>query len=307
LIRAAAHSRRITLIADPVSWTREAQRLTALSLQAEGMPMPRIENRQTGGNTRDPIPLPAAELAARLNRTMDRWVLDAIHRHIEAYCASGQDFGWRIGIEAHADLRQAMAAVWQGWHGAFLADHALLARFLQLVVCALDSDDSLDAANVLVGPVTLDALIRGTAVACMIASDWQATTPHGARPGNLMRQRAAGDWRGHSCGASRIDGKPLALCAIEFVWQTEFVILSLQGSLKVATEAEEAFSALDPTQPPLTDTAGTGQLILTIDDALRDAAKAGPVALHALLEAAEAGHFASRRRAILPIDPRNVA
>lgn len=307
LIRAAAHSRRITLIADPASWNREAQRLTALSLQAEGMPMPRIENRQTGGNTRDPLSLPAAQLASRLNQAMDRWMLDAIHRHIEAYCATGQDFGWRIGIEAHDDLRHAMAAVWQGWHASFIADPALLARFLQLMVCAVDADDSLDSASVLVGPITLDALIRGTAVACMIASDWQATTPHGVRPGNLKRQRAAGDWCGHSCGASRIDGKPLALCAADFMWQTEFVILSLQGSLKVATEAEEAFSTLDPSQPPLTDTAGSGQLIMTIDDALRDAAKAGPAALHALLEAAETGHFAARRHAILPIDRENAA
>ncbi|MPS67229.1 MAG: hypothetical protein E2586_01860 [Novosphingobium sp.] len=217
LIRAAAHSRRITLLVDPASWRREAQRLTSASPQAQNMPLPAIDNRQTGGNTRDPLNLQANDLAAMLNRAMDRWVLDAIHRHICEYCASGRDDGWRIGIDAHGDLRQAMQAVWHGWHAAFLAEPELLSRFLQLLICAIDSDDNLDAANVLVGPAALDAAIRGTAVACMIASDWQATVPHGQRPGNLKRQRETGEWRGHSCGASMIDGKPLAVCAADFM------------------------------------------------------------------------------------------
>lgn len=307
LIRLAAHSDHVTLVADPADWNGELQRLTTASPQAQGMPSPQIVNKQLAGASIEPVTLPTTALAAMLHQAMDRWVLQAIDQHLQSYCTSGRDAGWRINIEAHKDVRAAMRQVWNGWHASFLTDPALLARFLQLTVCALDDAASIDVASVLVGPNNLDALIRGTAVACMIASNWAPTAPHGARPGNLRRSRAAGDWHGHSCGATLIDGRPLAVCAVDFMWQTEFVILTMPGSLQIVSDAEAAFSLIDPAQPSLSNPAGAGQLFMTIDNDLLVAAKAGSAELAALLERIEARHFADRKRAIMPIDQEDAA
>jgi hypothetical protein len=307
LIRLAAHSDHVTLVADPALWNSELQRLTTASPQAQGMPAPQIVNKQIAGASTEPVTLQTTALAATLHHAMDRWVLHAIDHHLQNYCASGRDAGWRINIEAHKNVRAAMRQIWNSWHVDFLANPQLLARFLQLTICALDSDADIDVASVLVGPNNLDVLIRGTAVACMIASTWAPTAPHGVRPGNLRRSRAAGDWHGHSCVASMIDGRSLAVCAVDFMWQTEFVILAMPGSLQVASEAEVAFSFTDPAQPSLSNPAGAGQLFMTIDNDLLAAAKAGPAELAALLERIEQRHFEDRKRAILPIDQEDAA
>ncbi|MPS67228.1 MAG: hypothetical protein E2586_01855 [Novosphingobium sp.] len=75
----------------------------------------------------------------------------------------------------------------------------------------------------------------------------------------------------------------------------------------MAIEAEESFGSLDRSQPSLADPSGAGQLIMTIDADLLAAAKAGPAALHALLQAAEDRHFAARRRAIVTTVSGNAA
>src|SRR5690606_6631310 len=81
LVRAAAHSARTKLLADPALWQPEAARLTSNSLHAEGMNMPHIENTAPGGNNLYPEVHSAELLAQRLHQAMDRWTLTAIDRH----------------------------------------------------------------------------------------------------------------------------------------------------------------------------------------------------------------------------------
>jgi hypothetical protein len=303
LLRIAAHSNKVALLANPGQWRGHAERFTEMSPQAQGMPLPRIENRSGGGDTQDPLSRTQDALAAVLHASLDRATLGLIHSHIADYCASGRDARQRIGVEAATDLRQAMAPIWEDWVGRFNADPALLARFLRLMISAPDCDISNEAAGVLVGPERLDSLVRGTAVALMIAAAWDATAPHGARPGNLLRSRNGGDWRGHGCGADMIDGIPIAHRAADFMWQTEFVILSVQSSLEAAVKAEEAFGTTEPgpaEQPGLDETRGTGLMIMTIDTAFRMAVGSGRDALRTLLETNEARHFADLNRAIIP-------
>ena len=306
IIRLAAHAQQCKIIADPGQWRQFAGGLSSESLHAEGLRMPNIEAGIPGAVNRDPVELDPIYLASALHDGLDRWTIDAIDRHIDDYLATGRDASARVGFVASLALRHQMRSVWQGWKVNFDANPALLARFFRLLTCALDDDGSIETAHVLVGPAKLTPLIRGTAVALAIATGWQTTAPHLNRPGNLLRQRDnATTWSGHSCAADQIDGKAMSLAAASFMWRTQFVILSVRGSVDLASQAEERFSITKSDQPGISDPAGAGQILMSIDAAFIAAAEAGPAALVGLLERVERTHFERLEAAIVIMAPED--
>ena len=239
-------------------------------------------------------------MAQIVHRALDRWTLKAIDDHLQDYFVSGRDSGSKIGFPTAQPLRLKMLAAWQLWLASLYADPTLLARFLQLLVCAVDDDESIEMARVLVGRVKIGSLIRGTAVALAIAVGWETVRPHLARPGNLLRERAgAAPWTGHSCAADQIDGKAISLCAASFMWQTQFVILSVRGSIDFTALAEEFFSTTQMAQPGFSEPDGSGQIIMSIDTAFVVAMAAGVAALGDLLASVQSTHFEKLGRSIV--------
>jgi hypothetical protein len=91
----------------------------------------------------------------------------------------------------------------------------------------------------------------------------------------------------------------MPVCAGTFMWQTNFVILSVRGSLTLAAVAQEAFSIVEAEQPRLSQPDGSGQITMTIDADFMAAADTGPAAIHELLKRVEERHFRKLEKAIV--------
>jgi hypothetical protein len=264
------------------------------------MDMPEIVGGNPGGAARDPIEVEPTILARRIHRSLDAWMLNQVDKHLQPFFASNTDPGRKINLIVAANLRAPMAATWNNWHALFTDDPGLLNHFLRLMICAVDEEDSFDAAQVLVGPSKLSAIVRGTAVALAIAAAWQTTAPKGARPGNLVRARNPDiAWTGHGCAADMINGMDMSLCAGSYMWRTQFVILVVKGAIELGQGAEQAFAHVDVEQPGLSDTAGSGPVIMSISRSFSDAVVVGIDALRALLVDIETRHFETLEQSIV--------
>lgn len=262
--------------------------------------MPAIVAGNPGGAAQDPVPLPPDILARRIHRSLDAWLLERLDTHLQPFFASNADPGRPINVKIAQDLRDAMAATWAVWHASFTDDPALLNHFLRLMICAVDEDDHRDAAQILVGPSKWPVILRGTAVALAIAAAWDATSPKSERPGNLVRLRDGdSEWAGHGCAADMINGDEMSLCAASFMWQTQFVILVVKTAIEVSRIAERPFAQIDTDQPGLSDTDGSGPVIMSISRDFIEAAAAGLAELRTLLAAAEARHFEALEKTIM--------
>lgn len=303
ILRVACHSRVSRLHAAPALWTQHVRTLSSDSQHAEGMAMPTIVGGNPGGAAQNPEEVGSDILARRIHRSLDAWLLGRLNAHLQPFFASNADPSRHIGLTVGADLRAAMAAIWADWQASFADDPALLNHFLRLMICAVDDDDSRGAAQVLVGPTKWKEIVRGTTVALAIAAAWQTTSPKGAGPGNLVRQRDGDSaWTGHGCAANLINGSDMSLCAASYVWQTQFVILIVKGTIEVARIAERAFAQIETDQPALSDTVGAGPVIMSINREFSDSVAAGLAELRALLAVVEARHFAVLDKAILKGD-----
>jgi hypothetical protein len=299
ILRVACHSQQIKMHASPALWGERVRRLGAESLHAEGMMTPTIVAGVPGGAGQDAEEFPSERLARILHQSLDAWMIGKVNDHLVDYLATGADPGHRVGLSIARELRHAMVATWEAWRVAFDDDPALRSHFLRLMVCAVDDAGDRDVAQVLVGPTKLSAIIRGAAVALAIATSWRTTAPSLAGPGNLLRAReGAGAWAGHGCVADRIDGKPMMLCAGDFMWQTQFVILTVMGTVELAKRANTSFSEVRIEQPSLSQTDGSGPVIMSISEAFRSAASDGIAAFAAMLADVEARHFSRLQLAI---------
>lgn len=293
ILRMACHGQQVKLYADPARWREYVCRLSADSPHAVGMSMPKILGGNPGGAAHNPETISATRLARQLNERLDSWMLQRIHRHLDQFLRTGADPGHSVGLMVAPDLRQLMSETWGDWREEFQDAPALLNRFLRLMVCAIDDDDELDAAQVLVGPNKLSTIIRGTAVSLAIAASWQVTKPKHSRPGNLRRERVgAPEWSGHICAADRINGKAMPLCAGSYMWQTDFVILNVEGTIEVSQRAETTFAQIDSDQPAFNETRGSGPVLMWISAAFSEAVEAGATALAAMLVDVEDRHAA---------------
>ncbi|MER9483259.1 hypothetical protein NKI74_28455 [Mesorhizobium sp. M0494] len=300
VLRVACHSNNCRLHAAPGQWSQHVRALSLESKHAEGMAMPAIVAGNPGGAAQNPIMLPPDILARRIHRSLDSWLLERLDAHLQPFFASNTDPGRPINLKIATDLRAVMAATWATWHASFTDEPVLLGHFLRLMICAVDDDDNRDAAQILVGPNKWAVILRGTAVALAIAAAWEATSPKGIRPGNLVRLRNGDSaWAGHGCAADMINGDEMSLCAASFMWQTQFVILVVKSAIEVSRIAERPFARVDTDQPGLSETAGSGPVIMSISRDFIDAVAAGLVELRALLAAVEARHFEALEKTIV--------
>ena len=239
-------------------------------------------------------------MARQIHRALDSWLLERLSAHLLPFFASNADPGRSIGLAVAPDLRATMAETWAEWSAAFGDDAALLSHFLRLMICAVDDDDNRDAGQVLVGPTKWKEIARGTAVALAIAAAWQTTSPKSTGPGNLVRMRDGdSDWSGHGCAADLINGSDMSLCAATYMWQTQFVLLIVKGTIEVARSAERPFAQVDTDQPALSNTEGSGPVIMSINREFSEAVALGLVELRALLAAVETRHFEALDKAIM--------
>ena len=299
ILRVACHSRVGRLHAAPALWTPHVRALSLDSLHAEGMAMPTIVGGNPGGAAQDPEEVAPDILARRIHRSLDAWMLGRLNAHLQPFFGSNADPGRQVGLTVAYNLRVAMAATWADWQPSFADDPTLLNHFLRLMICAVDNEDSRDAAQVLVGPTKWKEIVRGTTVALAIAAAWKTTSPKGAGPGNLVRERNGDSaWAGHGCAADLINGRDMSLCAASYMWQTQFVILTVRGTIEVARVAERAFAQIESDQPALSDTDGGGPVIMSINRDFSDAVAAGLTESRAFLAAVEARHFEILDKAI---------
>jgi hypothetical protein len=300
VLRVACHSSNCRLHAEPGLWSQLVRELSLESPHAEGMAMPEIIAGNPGGAAQDPASLPPDILARRIHRSLDSWLLERLEAHLQPFFASNADPGRLINVKIAQNLRAAMATTWAVWHALFNDDPALLNHFLRLMICAVDEDDHRGAAQILVGPIKWPLILRGTAVVLAIAAAWEATSPKSARPGNLVRLRDGdSEWAGHGCAADMINGDEMSLCAASFMWQTQFVILVVKSAIEVGRIAERSFAQIDTDQPGLSDTDGSGPVIMSISRDFIDAVAAGLAALRALLATVEERHFEALGKTIM--------
>ena len=296
ILRVVAHAPQAQVYADRLAWADGWKRLTAKSLHGSGLSMPLIEGGNPGGAAQERDTTSAARLAAKVHRELDKWMLQRIDAHLGNFLLNEDDPEGAIGLEIAADLRGLMRVTWQGWREAFEDDRALLQRFLRLVASATDEDS--DAVQVLVGPRKVNAIICGTALSLAIATVWGQTAPRRARPGNLLRQIAGGERTGHGCAADRIQGQRTIRRAEAHAWETNFVLLALEGTLDLARQAEVAFANVETSQPSLAETTGSGPLIMWITEPLITALGQGTGAVAELLAELERRHAAVLTEAI---------
>jgi len=303
VLRLAVHSAQVEMKGDVGLWRTFAEDRTSRSAHGKNFRIPPLSAGMPEGVGQHPETAADAQLAQRLDRALNRWILDAVDAGLTRYIETGVDEGSVITLRAHETLRAAMAPLWAGWRARFQAEPDLLDRFLRLTVCAPDTEESAAEARVLVGPQKSADILRATAVAVMIAAGWTRVSPAHAAPGNLALTRPNGGWTGHACGADLIDRQPLALQAARFLWLTNFVVLPLtDSSVSVAFDAEASFSATPDATLTLA-TVGQPNFILTTDPVFRQAAAAGLDALAAHLTAAEGTHFAKQRDAVEEVQP----
>ena len=299
ILRVACHSRTCRLHATPALWSAYVRALSLESPHAEGMAMPTIVGGNPGGAAQNPITIASDILARQIHRSLDSWLLEQLHAHLVPFFASNADPGRAIGLAIAPDLRGAMAEAWAEWHAEFGDDSALLSHFLRLMICAVDDDDNRAAGQVLVGPIKWKEIVRGTAVALAIAAAWQTTSPKSAGPGNLVRLRNGdSDWVGHGCAADLINGNDMSLCAATYMWRTQFVILIVKATIEVARSAARPFAQIETDQPALSETDGSGPVIMSINREFSEAVEAGLAELRALLVAIETRHYEALGKAI---------
>lgn len=297
--RLTIHAPRVDLLCDVARWQPFLSALSSNSSSAGGLRPPRL--RALGGLTSilNPVTMPPDHLAAEINRSLDRWLLDAVHRHLTRYIAQGEDPGRAVSFAAAADLRQQMAPIWQSWFQRFQADPALLTRFLGLAVCAKDEPGAAGEALALAGPLLLPSIVRACAVALAVATAWQVTGPSGVHPGNLAHDANGTGRTGHACAASYIDGEEMALIALHHAWTTEFVLLPMQSvPPTVIADANRSLGRSDADTLLLGQPGTDGKLMLAVDSKFRTAASTSAAVLSGLLRKVEDEHFARKRAAI---------
>ncbi|RWG14586.1 MAG: hypothetical protein EOQ55_23645 [Mesorhizobium sp.] len=299
IARLAIHADRALLVANVPAWRAFLIRLSIESNHAEDLRLPTLRALGADGAILNPVLMPVDAASTELNDAMDQWVLAAIDVHLQAYFATGADPGRKIQFRTEAALRASMRDIWAEWRASFNGAPALLARFLRLILCALDDDDSEDEARVLVGPLKLKGLIRATTVALAVASGWRAMTPHGTRPGNLSRAFADQIHTGHACAADMINGESMALSAAKFMWRTNFVVLPMvHKPTEFSALSDTSLAKIEDGIPRLTEVDDRLNVVLTVDDAFVGAVGAGADALTALLMQAQEFHFSRMNKAI---------
>lgn len=298
LARFAVHAPRVTLFLDVAQWRPFLERASTRSPNASDFTLPSL--RALGGDASILNLTVGApdEVAARLHGAMDGWLLERIDSHLSRYLAHGDDPGRAVSIVAAADLRAQMRPLWENWKAAFTADPVLLARFLNLAICARDDGAPAWEATVLAGPRLLSSLIRVCAAGLAVATAWQNTTPRGVHPGNLGRATDASTRTGHACGAALIEGEEMAIAALQHMWSTDFVLLPMQAlPPAMFSRANVSLARSGSGALSLTDV-GDGRLMLTLDRTFRAAAEAGLAPLADLLQSLEEQHFAALQRSI---------
>lgn len=299
--RLVIHASRTDLLGDVARWQPLITKLSSDSPSAAGLRQPRL--RALGGDPsiQAPVTMPPDAVAAQINRALDRWLLEAVDRHLTRYIEQGLDPGRAVSFVAAADLRQQMAQIWRNWSQQFQRDPALLARFLGLAVCAKDEPMAASEASVLAGPLLIAPIIRACAVALAVATAWQVTAPRGAHPGNLARDANGTGRTGHACSAGYIDSEEMALVALRHAWTTEFVLLPMQSVPPTLIAGANASLGSAGAGIPLLGQAGAdGKLMLTVDSRFRQAASTSAATLSRLLLEIEENHFARLRAAIEP-------
>lgn len=296
ILRVAVHASHATVHANPLEWADPWTLLTTKSPHARGIVMPKLIGGNPGGAWQVRESTSSARLAGIVHRNLDSWILTQLDNHVSGFFVNEDDPGGHIGLEIAPDIRALMRETWRTWREAFMDDRDLLARFLRLLVSATDDDG--DDVQVLVGPLKLPAIIGGTALALSIAAVWGETAPRGARPGNLLRRIADIERTGYGCAPDRILGKRPGTCASTHDWQTNFVLLALEGRFDLAKKAEEPFGVIEAGQPSLTDTSGAGPMMMWLTHELIQALSDGADAVRALLDTIEQQHFALLSTAI---------
>lgn len=297
--RFACHATNARLVASSPTWGDWLARVSIDSPHTADFAMPSLIQDERGGGARNPKLFEPERLAKKIHDSLDGWLLAQIAGRIERFIETGDDPGRLISFEAAADLRAEMGATWPRWREKFEDCSALLNCFLRLLICADEGGDH-DSAQVLVGPKRLAAMVRGTAVALVVAAAWGSTEPDDQRPGNLFRQRE--DDTGstaHSCAADQINGTPMANGAGDHRWRTDFVILAVQAALDLAKAAERSFGEVDDRQPALDDIKGSGPILMSMDSRFEEAARAGLATLRAHLNYVETDHLAALRKEII--------
>lgn len=300
--RMAIHAPRTELLCEVARWQPFMASLSSESPSAGGLQLPRL--RALGGHPSilNPVSMPPDDLAAQINRALDLWLLDALHRRLTRYIGQGEDPGHAVSFVAAADLRRQMAPIWQEWVRRFQHDPALLKRFLGLAVCAKDESAAADEASALVGRLLLLPLVRACAVALAVATAWQVTAPHGSHPGNLARNANGTGRTGHTCVAGYINSEDMALIALRHAWTTEFVLLPMQSVPPALIAGGNRSLGKSDTGTPLLGQPGVdGKLMLTVDMQFREAASTSAAALSSLLLYIEEEHFSRLRAAIEPV------
>jgi len=297
--RLAIHAPRVELLLDVARWRPFLEALSSASPSAGQLQTPTQKALAGHPSILNPIALPPDEVAARINRQLDRWMLDAVDRHLLRYMRQAEDPGHAVSFVAAADLRAQMEPIWLSWKQRFQGEPDLLARFFALAVCAKDGGKASGEATVLVGRRLLPRLIRACAVAVAVATAWQVTAPRNAHPGNLGRDANGTERTGHTCAAGLINNEEMTLAALRHAWTTEFVVLPMEAvSPAVIAGANTSFGASAGGAPLLGQPGVNGKLMLTVDAQFRSAAQAGAADLAKLLIELEEDHFARLKKAI---------
>ena len=287
------------MIVDVPVWQTFLTNLTTNSSHADDLKLPRFRAIGADGAILNPEILDLTVARTQLNNAMDNWILNEIDQHIQVYLRRGDDPGRKIGFHTAPALRDTMRVIWARWCADFDTTPALLNRFLRLIVCASDVDESEGEAQALVGPLKLKNLIRATAVTLTIASGWHGMMPHGVRPGNLSREYGDEVHTGHACAADLIDCEVMALSAAKFMWRTHFVVLPMVNRPSgFSTLADASLTRTEDGVPRLTDVDDRTNILLTVDEAFVNAVKTGADALIALLTQLEESHFRRLNSAI---------
>lgn len=295
--RLAIHAADLDLFVDVARWGPFLSNLSTESPNASGLPAPTLRALAGNPSILNAVAMQPENLATQINQALDHWLLDAVNRHLTRYMAHGDDPQKAVTFVAAACLRQQMQPIWQNWVLQFQADPPLLARFLGLATCAKDNPDAAGEATTLAGRRLLLPLIRACAIALMVATAWQTTVPHAARPGNLARSANGSQRTGHACAASFIDGEDMSIAALSHAWTTEFVLLPMQGLAPIwIASANSSISASDTML--LGQPGGEGKIVVAVDPQFRVAAKESAAALNALLSNIEQEHFARLRAEI---------
>jgi hypothetical protein len=298
--RIAMHTDQTALVADVAAWRPFLERVSTHSPHAEDLLAPAIRPAAGAGTIRNPQSHVPAALYQTLQRSLDAWILSAMHEHLEGFLRFERDPGNRIGFRVAPALKGQMWEIWIDWRRRFQADPALLGRFLRLTLCALDDPNSAPEAYALVGPKKLKAIVRSTAVALAIAVGWQVMGPHEEQPGNLAQRLAVGRPRtGHACAADRIAGDPIAVSAAKFMWKTNFVVLPLVNApIRVTVLSTESLRKIEGEQPRLNEADDRSNIIITVDEEFLEAVAQGVNALAALLARVQDAHYRRLSRAI---------